>query len=190
MWKKRGQAGYTLQADLDQETGEAARVVLDAWSKPAPAVPATPARAERGWAEQPDQPSDESECDGRSGVVEVPGSRDDRPHHVRMHDAFGDVLKAILNSGDLPACGGTPAATVWHIKDTQLRDRYGFAVSEHGTLLPVGDALRACDQSAAVRADREQQGRPALPRPDHPDRHPRPDRRPSRARPRLFLPGL
>ena len=43
LWKKRGQAGYTLQADLDQETGEAARVVLDAWSKPAPAVPATPA---------------------------------------------------------------------------------------------------------------------------------------------------
>ncbi len=26
----------TLQADLHQETGEAARVVLDAWSKPAP----------------------------------------------------------------------------------------------------------------------------------------------------------
>ena len=38
LWKKRGQAGYTLQADLDQETGEAARVVLDAWSKPAPAA--------------------------------------------------------------------------------------------------------------------------------------------------------
>ncbi len=34
-----------------------------------------------------------------------------------MHDAFGDVLKAILNSGDLPACGGTPAAMVWHIRD-------------------------------------------------------------------------
>ena len=76
-------------------------------------------------------------------MAEKPGSRDARSHHVRMHDAFGDVLKAILNSGDLPACGGTPAATVWHIKDTQLRDQYGLAVSEHGTLLPVGDALRA-----------------------------------------------
>ena len=41
LWKKRGQAGFTLHADLDQETGEAARVVLDAWSKPAPAAPAT-----------------------------------------------------------------------------------------------------------------------------------------------------
>ena len=61
LWKKRGQAGYTLQADLDQETGEAARVVLDAWSKPAPAVPATTdATAERGWADQPDQPGEES----------------------------------------------------------------------------------------------------------------------------------
>ncbi len=83
-----------------------------------------------------------------------------------MHDAFGDVLKAVLNSGDLPACGGTPAAIVWHINDEALlRDRYGLAVSEHGTLLPIGDALRLCDQSRAVRADREQQGRPALPRP-------------------------
>ena len=82
-----------LQADLNQETGEAARVVLDAWSKPAPAA--------------------EGELDG------APASKDARPHQVRMHDAFGDVFKAVLNSGDLPACGGTPAAMVWHIKDTQ-----------------------------------------------------------------------
>ena len=39
LWKKRGQAGFTLHADLDQATGEAARVVLDAWSKPAPPPP-------------------------------------------------------------------------------------------------------------------------------------------------------
>ena len=63
-----------------------------------------------------------------------------------MHDAFGDVLKAVLNSGDLPACGGTPAATIWHLDDVQLRDRHGLAVSEHGTLIPVGDALRTADQ--------------------------------------------
>ena len=75
LWKKRGQAGYTLQADLNQETGEAARVVLDAWSKPAPAVPATPATAERGWAEQSDQPSEESEpgrAMGRGGDAGQP----------------------------------------------------------------------------------------------------------------------
>ena len=144
LWKKRGQAGYTLHADLNQETGEAARVVLDAWSKPAPAVPATAPTAERGWAEQPDQPG-QSPKPGRAMVAwpRCPARRDERPHQVRMHDAFGDVLKAILNSGDLPACGGTPAATVWHINDTQLRDQHGLAVSEHGTLLPVGDALRA-----------------------------------------------
>ncbi len=79
----------------------------------------------------------------------MPGSRDERTHDVRMHDAFGDVLKAILNTGDLPACGGTPAAIVWHIKDNQLRDRHGLAVSEHGTLLPVGDALRALRPDAS-----------------------------------------
>ncbi len=54
LWKKRGQAGYTLQADLNQETGEAARVVLDAWSKPAPAT--------------------QGELDG------APASKDTRPH--------------------------------------------------------------------------------------------------------------
>ena len=127
---------------------------------------------------------------GSSVVAEVPGSRDARPHHVRMHDAFGDVLKAVLNSGDLPACGGTPAATVWHINDPSSADRYGLAISEHGTLLPIGDALRRSRPERPVRADREQQGRPALPRPDHPDRHPRPNRRPSRPRPRLLLPRL
>ncbi len=121
--------------------------MLDAWSKPAPAVPATTDATERGWADQPDQPSNEP-GDDSAAVVEVPGTRDDRPHHVRMHDAFSDVLKSVLNSGDLPACGGTPAAIVWHIDNEVLRSRYGFAVSEHGTLLPVGDALRVCDQSA------------------------------------------
>ena len=58
LWKNRGQAGYTLQADLNQETGEAARVVLDAWSKPARPPPrvswtgprpvTTPARTRSG----------------------------------------------------------------------------------------------------------------------------------------------
>jgi hypothetical protein len=37
---------------------------------------------------------------------------------------------------------------VWHITDDQLRDRYGLAVSEHGTLIPIQDALRVCDQTA------------------------------------------
>ena len=77
LWKKRGQAGYTLQADLNQETGEAARVVLDAWSKPAPAVPATTDATERGWADQPDQPSN-GPGDDSAAVVQVPGTRDDR----------------------------------------------------------------------------------------------------------------
>ena len=134
LWKKRGQAGFTLHADLDQATGEAARVVLDAWSKPP--APATP---------------------GQDGT---PAGRDARPHHVRMHDAFGDVLQAVLNSGDLPACGGTPAATIWHIPDQVLRERYGFAISEHGTLLPIQDALHAADQSALYVLIENSQGVP------------------------------
>ena len=39
--KNRGRAGYSLHGDLDQETGELARVVLDARSKPVPAADAT-----------------------------------------------------------------------------------------------------------------------------------------------------
>ena len=135
LWKKRGQAGFTLHADLDQATGEAARVVLDAWSKPA-RHPPPPVR-----------------------TAPQPGGTP-APHHVRMHDAFGDVLQAVLNSGDLPACGGTPAATIWHIPDQVLRERYGFAISEHGTLLPIQDALHAADQSALYLLIENSQGVP------------------------------
>ena len=169
LWKNRGRAGWsTLRPTWTRRPAKLARVVLDAWSKPVPAADATP--------DLPD------------GAPCPPG----RPPHPdeRMHDAFGDVLKVVLNSGDLPACGGTPAAMVWHITDDQLRDRYGLAVSEHGTLLPVADALRVCDQTHLYVLIENSEGRPALPRPHHPDRHPRPDHRPGRPRPRLLLPRL
>jgi hypothetical protein len=109
---------------LDQETGELARIVLDARSKPVPAADAT--------TDLPD------------GTL--PG-RDARTLDERTHDAFHDVLVSVLNGGDLPASGGTPASMVWHLSDDQLRTRYGLAVSEHGTLIPAGDALRLCDQT-------------------------------------------
>ena len=68
LWKKRGQAGYTLQADLDQETGEAARVVLDAWSKPAPAAPTPDAsRARMGRAAGPARRAESGDDGGRGG---------------------------------------------------------------------------------------------------------------------------
>jgi Domain of unknown function (DUF222) len=73
--------------------------------------------------------------------------RDARPLGARRYDALVAVFKSVLNSGDLPASGGTPATTVWHITDDQLRDRYGLAVSEHGTMIPVADALGMADQS-------------------------------------------
>ncbi len=73
--------------------------------------------------------------------------RDSRTHGERMHDALKDVFTSVLNAGDLPASGGTPACTVWHITDDQLRNRYGLAVSEHGSLTPVADALSQADQS-------------------------------------------
>jgi hypothetical protein len=122
--KNRGRAGYSIHGDLDQETGELARVVLDARSKPVPAADATP--------------------DLPEGTL--PG-RDPRTLGERTHDAFRDVLIFVLNAGDLPASGGTPATVVWHVTDGQLRDRYGLAVSEHGTLTPVTDALRQADQT-------------------------------------------
>ena len=73
LWKKRGRAGFTLHADLDQATGEAARVVLDAWSKPAPAAPATanptvetaePDGSRTPTAEQPAEPGQAAESGG------------------------------------------------------------------------------------------------------------------------------
>ncbi len=109
--KNRGRAGGKLIAELTDETYELARVVLDARAKPVPAAP--------------------------DGTPEgSPAARDARTLDERMHDAFHATLTAVLNSGDLPASGGTPAAMVWHISDDQLRDRYALAVSEHGTLLP------------------------------------------------------
>ena len=186
--KKRGRAGYTLNADLDQETDEAARVVLDAWSKPAPAAPnPIGGDAEQDSADQPQT----------AGQSRGPGDRWwSRPAPGRPPAPRADARRvrrrpqAVLNSGDLPACGGTPAAIIWHIDDQVLRERYGLAISEHGTLLPVGDALRDGRPGRAVPADRERQGGPALPRPDHADRHPRPNRRPRRPGPRLLLPRL
>jgi hypothetical protein len=37
---------------------------------------------------------------------------------------------------------------VWHLSEEQARTRYGVAVSEHGTLVSVGEALRQGDQAA------------------------------------------
>src|SRR5882757_9344882 len=85
--KNRGRAGGRLTADLNQETYELARVVLDARSKPVPAADTT--------------------TDLPEGTLPA---RDARTLDERTHDAFRDVLMSVLNSGDLPASGGTPAA--------------------------------------------------------------------------------
>jgi hypothetical protein len=55
-----------------------------------------------------------------------------------------------LNSGDLPASGGTPTTIVVHMTQEQYAAQLspGLVETEHSTLLPVGSAFRMADQAA------------------------------------------
>ena len=85
-----------------------------------------------------------------------PAGIDERRPEQRRHDALHDAGLRLLNSGDLPASGGTPATVVIHVTkdqyDAHTRARAvetsGLAETEHGALLPIGSALRMADQAA------------------------------------------
>jgi Domain of unknown function (DUF222) len=124
-WMKANElgAGGRVGGDLDAETFEMLQTALSPLAKPVPATP-----------------------DGDPAAS--PDGRDARSPGERNHDALRDLLVHSLNRGDLPACGGTPATIVFHIREDRLASQYGLAVTDHGQLIPIRDALAVADQSA------------------------------------------
>ena len=179
---------------LDDETYELARVVLDARSKPVRRRRRHRRRTAN--ADEPSTPTDQATPvrrrhrrrrtvrQARGAGFPDPRGADARRAQGRVH--IGPQLRATCRHPAEPR-----PAMVWHITDDQLRNRYGLAVSEHGTLHP-GRRTRSsqADQSQLYVLIEDSQRRPALPRPHHADRHPRPDRSAGGARPGLLLPRL
>jgi hypothetical protein len=94
-----------------------------------------------------------------------PDGPDPRTPGQRMHDALHDAGTRLLDVGDLPASGGTPATVVIHVTkdqyDAQRREAVaasrdertvepssGLVETEHGNLLPVPAAFALADQAA------------------------------------------
>ena len=161
LWKKRGRAGYTLQrrpgpGDRRSRPGRPGRLVQ---TRPRRARHHPTATAERGWADQPGPARRRSPRLGRATVAwsEMPGSRDARPHDVRMHDAFGRRPQSH------PELRG-PARLRWH------PGRHRLAHQRHPAPRPARPRRlrarhpapdrrrppRCADQSPPVRPDREQ----------------------------------
>jgi hypothetical protein len=70
------------------------------------------------------------------------------------------VGRRLLNAGDLPACGGTPASVVIHLDHTQLATRTGLAHTEHGTTIPLPQALALADQAVIYTVVHDAKGVP------------------------------
>ena len=80
-----------------------------------------------------------------------PNGPDRRTPAQRLHDALHDAGTRLLNSGELPACGGTPATVVIHLTQSQYdagTARAGLVETEHGNLLPLGAAFQLADQAS------------------------------------------
>jgi Domain of unknown function (DUF222) len=72
---------------------------------------------------------------------------DPRTPQQRLHDGLRDLGQRILDSGDLPASGGTPATVVLHMTAADYAARSGLATTDHGNVLPVDTALDIADQA-------------------------------------------
>ncbi|MDT4995981.1 MAG: hypothetical protein QOD45_49, partial [Pseudonocardiales bacterium] len=73
---------------------------------------------------------------------------DPRTGGQRRHDALLDAGQRLLRAGDIPDAGGTPVTLLITLTDQQLATGQGYAVTEHGELLPAGTAIRLADQAA------------------------------------------
>jgi hypothetical protein len=114
---------------------------------------------------------------------------DRRSAEQRLHDAVHDAGTRLLDCGDLPASGGTPATVVIHLTQEQYAAQLalaeasatddgaapedgpgpgagpgagsaGLAETEHGALLPIGSALRMADQAVVCTLVTDAKGVP------------------------------
>jgi hypothetical protein len=93
-----------------------------------------------------------------------PEGPDPRSPGQRLHDALHDAGTRLLDAGDLPASGGTPATIVIHVTKQQYDAQRaaaaadpgddptadaspGLAETEHGNLVPVPAAFAMADQA-------------------------------------------
>jgi hypothetical protein len=92
-----------------------------------------------------------------------PDGPDRRTPAQRVHDALHDAGTRLLDSGDLPACGGTPATVVIHMTQEQYDARTsapGLVETEHGNVLPVGAAFQLADQASVCTVITDAKGVP------------------------------
>jgi hypothetical protein len=67
---------------------------------------------------------------------------DPRTPGQRMHDAFEEAGRRLLAAGDLPEHAGLPATLLLSISLTDLQQRTGHAVTQHGGALSITETLR------------------------------------------------
>ena len=135
---------------------------------------------------------------------------DTRHHGQRMHDALEDVCDRLLRGrrnpdptnpdptmpggtiagGTIPDAGGTPATVIITFTIEDLLATTGYAVASDGTLIRTETALKLADSGRHLFRRRHRQRSGAESGPDAQDRHPRPNHRVDRPRPRLLLPRL
>ena len=82
------------------------------------------------------------EIDGKS--VEIP---DERHHGQRLHDGLEDACGRLLQIGDRPAIGGTPASVIVTVQLEDLLAKAGIAETTDGSQLSADQLLRIADQA-------------------------------------------
>jgi hypothetical protein len=92
-----------------------------------------------------------------------PDGPDRRTPAQRVHDGLHDAGTRLLDGGDLPACGGTPATVVIHMTQEQYDARTSapsLVETGHGNLLPSGAAFRLADQASVCPVITDAKGVP------------------------------
>ena len=78
------------------------------------------------------------------------GERDRRTAGQRRYDAFEQIGRRALRTGELPDCGGTPATLLLTLTLDQLESRLGYATTTHGGLISVPEALRLAAEAELI----------------------------------------
>ena len=83
-------------------------------------------------------------------VPAADGEPDRRTAGQRRYDAFEDIGRRALRTGELPDCGGTPATVLITITLDELESRAGVATTAHGGLISVPEALRLAGEAEII----------------------------------------
>ena len=83
-------------------------------------------------------------------VPAADGEPDRRSGGQRRYDAFEDIGRRALRTGELPDAGGTPATVLVTITLDQLESRLGLATTAHGGPISVPEALRLAGEAEII----------------------------------------